>query len=334
MKQELRVLSEDVRPKASGAELVCFVGEKEWLEARRNGIGASDIASILGHGFKSSTEVFLDKTRQDDGEPEDSESLDTGKLLEDDVLELYLRRRRRSGADPVIWTRPFSFFRSKSNPIFRASLDGIVTNETIALNAKTAIGGFDEWGEPGTDEIPLRNIYGALWEMFVLGPEYVEHHTPTLLGGKFDIWTVRRDDELIEDMVKRAEAFWEHVKNGTPPEPSIGSSGEKKALAKLYGNVDKTSVVRAEGEIAEIIPLLVQKIEERKAAKKEEDIMKARVLAAVGNSYTISTDDIALICPVTRKKTVDSQRLKAERPAIWEEFASESVSRQVRVKKS
>lgn len=334
MKQELSVLIEDAKPKTSGAELLCFPGEEEWLEARRDGIGASDIASILGHGFKSPTEVFLEKTRQDDGELEDSESLDTGKLLEDDVLELYLRRRRRSGAEPVIWTRPFSFFQSKSNPIFRASLDGIVTNETIALNAKTAIGGFDEWGEPGTDEIPLRNVYGALWEMFVLGPEYVEHHTPTLLGGKFDIWTIRRDDELIEDMVKRAEAFWKHVKNGTPPEPSIGSSGEKKALAKLYGNVDKTSVVRAEGEIAEIIPLLVQKIEERKEAEKAEKIMKAKVIAAVGNSYTISTDDIALICPAIPKTTVDAQRLKVERPSVYAEYTRKSVSRQVRVKKS
>lgn len=331
---ELAVKFADEMPETSGAELVCFPGEEEWLEARRDGIGGSDIASILGYGYKSPMEVWLNKTRQDDEEPEDSESLDAGKLLEDDALELYLRRRRKARAEPQIWTRPFSFFQSKRNPIFRASLDGIVTNENIALNAKTAVGGFEDWGDPGTDEVPLGYVYSAQWEMAVLGPEYVEHHTPTFLGGKFDVWTIRRDDELIEDMAKKAKAFWKLVKQGKPPEPSTGSNGERKALSKLYANVDKNSVVRAEGEIAEILPQLVKKIEERKAAEREEGIMKAKVLAAVGNSYTISTDNVALICPAIPKTTVDSQRLKAERPAVWKEYARRSVSRQVRVKKS
>lgn len=332
MKQKLRVLSEDTRPKTSGAELLCFPGEEEWLDWRRGGIGGGDIASVLGEGFNSPMEVFLNKTRQDDPE-QDSERLKMGRLLEDDVLELYSDRRKAGGDAPEIWTRRFSSFQSKRNPIFRASLDGIVTNENIALNAKTAFSGFDEWGDPGTDEVPLGYVYSAQWEMFVLGEEYQEHHTPTLLGGKFDVWTIRRDDELIEMMQKKAEAFWKLVRKGTPPEPSIGSSGEKKALAKLYSNVDKTAFVQAEGEMVDLLPKLVAKIEERKAAKKEEDIMKAKVIAAVGNSYGISTEDIALICPVSSKTTVDAQRLKVERPSVYAEYARKSVSRQVRVKK-
>jgi putative phage-type endonuclease len=331
---KLNITTADETPKTSEAKLVCFPGEQPWREARRDGLGGSDIANISGKGYRSPLETWLEKTRQDDAVDEEaSERLDMGKLLEDDVLELYLRRRRKNGDEPELWTRPYSFFERHDNPVFRASLDGIVVNETVAINAKTVFGGYDEWGDEGTDEVPPSIICQATWEMFVLGPEYRMHHTPAIVGGRFEVFEIARDDELVDILVEKADKFWECVKAGTPPPPLTGSEGERRVLARLYSNVDKTAVVRAEGEMAVILPMLADAIEKRKAAKAEEDRLKAQVIAAVGNSYIISTDDLAFLCPASVRHTIDSKRLKAEHPDIYEKYLRESVSRMVTLKK-
>ena len=77
-------------------EEVKYPSDEEWREARKNGIGGSDVGAIMGlNPWKSPVEVWLEKTGH--SEPPDlsgKESVEWGNRLEAVVAEKFADRRR------------------------------------------------------------------------------------------------------------------------------------------------------------------------------------------------------------------------------------------------
>ena len=66
------------------------MSEKEWLEHRMEGIGGSDVATILGmNPYKSALRLYMEKTREIEAEPVDNEFVELGNELEP-VLRKFL----------------------------------------------------------------------------------------------------------------------------------------------------------------------------------------------------------------------------------------------------
>ena len=66
---------------------------KAWLEARKQGLGGSDVATIAGLSkWKSQVQVFLEKTQAIEQEDVQSEAAYFGNVLEEVVAQEFAKR--------------------------------------------------------------------------------------------------------------------------------------------------------------------------------------------------------------------------------------------------
>jgi predicted phage-related endonuclease len=92
------------------------------------------------------------------------------------------------------------------------------SGDLVLVEAKTA-SRWDEWGEPGTDQIPEYYRAQVITTAHLLGCEAI--HVP-VVGPFWDYreYAVQPDPELAEAILARCRAFWESVQSGEEPELS------------------------------------------------------------------------------------------------------------------
>jgi putative phage-type endonuclease len=189
----------------------------EQRELRRKFIGSSDAPAILGvDPHRSAYDVYLEKTGQADGF-EGNADTDRGTLLEP-VLIQWAAQQLKGGLVPC------QFVVRPDAPALCANLDAFLRPCDDApggavIEAKTATNA-DEWGDPGTDEVPDRVLIQTHHAMYLVGCRLA--FVPVLLPvfGRFDfrLYKVERNDELADVVAQRGIAFWrEHVEPRVPP---------------------------------------------------------------------------------------------------------------------
>lgn len=200
----------------------------EWLEARRTGIGGSDIAAVLGLSpWRTPIDVWRDKV-EPGPEPEPSEAMYWGTVLEDVVAREYSRRTgnavqrlnriiRHPLHDWAIGT--VDRFVVSGNSRARVGADGWIAGAEGVLEVKT-VSAFSQWGRDGDeDALPAHVEAQAQWYCAVTGLPWCD--VAALIGGqRLVIVRVMRDDAIIAEMLRRAETFWrDHVLARVPPPP-------------------------------------------------------------------------------------------------------------------
>lgn len=302
------------QPKVSGATFHRFRSDEKWLEERRKGIGGSDIAAVMGKSpWRSPLAVWANKTGVIDETEQQKASMEWGLRLEPAVLKKY----SEEAGSPVFYC-PRSIHRSKDNPIFCASLDGIVPETMVAVNAKTASSfAKDAWGEEGTDETPKHYLHAAQWEMFVLGTEFVEHHTPALFGGNdYNLYRVRRDEKIIAEMKVRALEFWEKVKKNEPPAVEDGSDETRKTLAAIHGEEISEEILEADDEMLQVMLELNGAKTDLVVAAERADLLKNKLCEAIGSAMGIMDPTTGFYYTWKWEKgktTADGDRLRADK---------------------
>lgn len=160
----------------------------------------------------------------------------------------------------------------------RAHLDAILVAEMLPVEAKTAglfspVG--DDWGEPGTDEVPDHVTVQCHVQMMAIGNAGLAH-VAALIGGRGLLrFTVPRNAQLCEAITDSARDFWRLVEADEPP---VG--------------VPTLDVIRrarwTPGTIATIDPVLVAQMQEAattaQAAKNAADASRAAMIAAMGDA--------------------------------------------------
>lgn len=208
---------------------------------RRSFIGGSDVAAIMGLSpWMSAYELWELKTAEEpaveDNSPAKQKVLERGKRLEPYVIEMieaetgiFIQKRNQ------IYSYADSWIRAEID--FEFTLDtGEVANGEIKTVSPFAA---KEWGEVGTDEIPLHYALQALWGQFVTGRK---HTLVAALIGADDLrlYEVHYDAALVDEIYRRACAFWELVQTKTPPPPA-NADDAVKVLSKFGGFVSKGS---------------------------------------------------------------------------------------------
>lgn len=181
-------------------------------------IGGSQVASAIGcNPWRSPIQLWLTLTGDAPEQP-DNPAMRWGRLLEPVVVSEYAATVGRSVVVPgEPMYHPTASYR-------RATVDGLVVDEHGApeygLEVKTANSrAGEDWGDPGTDQIPMHYLAQVAWYLHVTNLERWD--VAVLIGGQdFRIYTVRRDLEFEERMVELVEAFWTgHVLAQVPPPP-------------------------------------------------------------------------------------------------------------------
>lgn len=301
------------------------VDREAWLAWRRGGIGASDVAAILGISpFASPWSVWADKCGLLPPEPE-NEYMAAGRWLEAAIGPWFAHETGLTVAGEQSWCS------HPEIPWARATPDGFVHDGPTFLHTSItdALGSLEiKVTGPGRrwETIPEHYQAQGQWQMFVTSMP--KTWFAVLHGRRLEVYELDRDDADIDLMLKRAEHFWTwHVTEGVAPDTD-GHDATLRALAALYPTaVPKSSV--AIDPIAGALSMLAAAKAAAKAAKAEEDAASAVIRWAMKDAHegTVAGKRAVTLASQTRKTTCkhcgtedESPPFRVLRPA--KEFAT------------
>lgn len=248
-----------------------------WHEERRQGIGGSEAAAAVGLSPWLDPITLWAIKRGEEAPADSTLRMRIGNLVEPAIGALYseetgrkLRHHSRQYVNP-------------DYPFVRAHPDFSVFGERVLVQAKNAGPFAGEWGKPGApDAIPIHYRLQGYHELAATGFDRVDF--AVLSGGDdFGIWPLEWDTGIIDDLIEEEGKFWQHVLDGTMPEPSADSRG---ALAKRYPEATgDVKVASAEQEIV-IHELLAAKLK-LGLVGKEADRLENLVIAMIGDALAI-----------------------------------------------
>lgn len=281
-------------------------------------IGGSDIGAILGLSrFRTPLEVWMEKTGKE-LKRVDSLPLRFGFFAEAFVAGEYARSTGFELLhDESIFVHPEHSFMSAH--IDRFVLDGVGAAPSRILECKTASpftsGTKSEWGEVGSDEVPMSYLCQCIWYMAITGIEYCD--LAVLFGNSdFRIYEIDRDQALEEMVIGKATAFWhDYVLKDTPP--PIQSIADCQTLFSK-GNPDLSIEAQAETlELTRRLQLLNTEI-----GVREEEIssIKQSIMSQMGQAELLTYQGKTLATWKAPKPSLrlDSKQLEADYPDIAE----------------
>jgi putative phage-type endonuclease len=181
-------------------------GSDQWLELRKQGITATDMAVIMGVSpWKTRYQLFCEKAGLVEPEPV-GDAAHRGLILEDAVATWW-----ESQHEGKKLRRSNGILRVKDVPWAMCSIDRMVQGEDHIVEIKTSSSPLWRIGIPEFVQVQCQ------WQLFVSG--FSEMTVAALLGGLvFREETIRADIGLQTEMFRKAEAFREALAKGTPPE--------------------------------------------------------------------------------------------------------------------
>lgn len=293
---------------------------EEWLRYRKQGIGGSDAGAICGFNpYRTAMQVYYDKTT-DEIEDIDNEAMRQGRELEDYVAKRFVeetgKKVRRANA----------MFYDESNPFMLADVDRMIVGENAGLECKTVSPYMAEhWKD---DKIPLSYQMQCYHYMSVCNADrwYV---AALVYGREFKVYTLERDEEIIANLIRLEEDFWNnYVQKRVLPEPD-GSKLADSVIAEYYKNADSV-IIPLQGfndklkRRQELVGLLDKLETEKKQIEQELKIYLGDAEMAENEQYRVSWKNV-----LTNR--IDSTRLKEEEPEIYKRYQKTSQSRRFQV---
>jgi len=295
---------------------------KEQLAERKNQIGGSDIASILGMSpWKTALQLWAEKTGT--VEPDvlsDKEYVQLGIELEDFVCKKFEKK-----TDMKV-RRDNRTFVHKDYPYMVAHIDRRIVGTEAILEAKTC----SSWKLKAWEgeEIPEPYILQCLWYMGITGMK--KCYICCLIGGQKFVWKeVKFDEELFNSMVEKAKDFWEEyvLKNIQP----MAVSGDKDFMVNLYPSEKNDELQVANNEVEDWIAHLQESKMHIKEMKKETDDLESKIKQIIGETTGLQTEKYI----VTWKSQNGSPKYLKQRmidDGIFEKYTEPTTRRVMRVK--
>lgn len=301
-----------------------------WLAARREGIGGSDAAAVCGLSqYTTRLGVWLDKTGRLDRRGA-TVAQQWGHHWEGLVLRWF-------AVEHDIRVRRAGLLADRDRPWLRATPDAYAHDGGLVQVKTTSRWSLDHWAD---GQVPDEAEVQVQHEMAVTGRPHA--WVVALVDGRdLLVRKVRRDENLIQDLVGIEEQFWtEHVLTDSPPAldgplPELGwlRSEPGKALpltdelrALLIERQEaKTWERRATEKVEEIndqIRLLMGDAEQVIDPAKDRTVVTYRrggVFA--GKRFSDAHPFAAADCerPVMR---VDPKLVRERHPELWAEYAA------------
>lgn len=243
---------------------------REWHEARRQGIGASDVPAIAGmSSYGTPLTVWEQKTGRAEPQP-DNAQLEWGRRLEPVIAEAFsehagipIRRRLRE-------------VRYREWPVLFAHLDRMTPEGPLEIKSAMTTRG---WGETGSSEVPPH--VGLQVQAQLVCSDRTRGFVAALIGYRdFRWYEIERDDALIEEsLLPLLREFWALVETDTPPAPD-GSESYGAFLRRLHPR-DERPERPATPEESLIVARLLEARQVRAAAAQAEAELEQRVMDAI-----------------------------------------------------
>lgn len=275
----MTIANDVLAPRERPFFIECDASDADWLRLRRTGIGASEIAAVLGESpWSSPIALYAEKTGQYERDLSDVEAVYWGNKLEAPIVEAYAERTGRKTR------RAGKLLRSSIHPWAMCTLDAETWEpsndaEQWPFEVKnTSSFKADDW-ENG----PPQHYYLQIQQQcLVTGASKAT--IAALIGGQRMVWAdVPRDEVTIRKIVYHGERFWDRVMRHDVPAPD-GTESAKRALSALYPDGNGMVVLPASARDA------ADELENLKAQRaqigKQIDLIESTIKAAIGESET------------------------------------------------
>lgn len=297
-------------------------------ELRRGRITASRAAGALGFSrYQSKGDVFCQVLY--DVETPGSAATEAGDLFEP-MLRGYAAKQLGC---PVEFDEDQAFRKDQEHDFLSATLDGwvagrpgeIVQCKTFATTHIPTREELAEWGPEGTDQIPQEYVLQCQHELYVARAQI--NWVPVYIGcSGFRMYRIERNEALIGRMVNNLCDFYRnHIEPRIPPPDSLPCLEILRALPRQPNKV---------------VPIAYDLVEAwqtsraaRLEAEKSEESNLQALLSALGDAE-------AGDCPQgqfrymaeSAGRRLDTERIKAEQSAIYDQYAIHGTRRVPRFK--
>lgn len=295
---------------------------EDWVELRKSSIGGSDAGSCVNvNPYSSLISLYADKKGM--SKPiEDNESMRLGRDLEAYVAERFCEKTGKKVRND------FYMYADDEYDFLTANIDRRVVGENAGLECKT-MGSFAGYNfENG--EVPGHYFCQCQHYMMVMGFDRVYLAVLVLQRGLYVI-TIERDDDFIKQMRNAEVDFWQNfIQKDVIPAPD-GSEASLDTLKQLYPQSHEKTEIS--------IPGLDQMVRDYKAASElckeyeaKKSAIQGQICAKLGDNEVGIGNDFGCSWKSQSKTSIDTKRLKAERPEIFAQYSKTSEYRVFRTK--
>jgi predicted phage-related endonuclease len=285
------------------------------IENRKRGVGCSEILAALGKDSRTSRlELYMRKIGDLPGPDfSENERVECGTYMEPAIKTLFERKLGKS-----IIKYPDTLFHSDAPLVGHP--DGIVQDDDepgIEFKNRDWMIFRDEYGEDGTDQVPIRDLVQCTGYMLITGKR--RWLLGALVGGnERHIFEIPFDEGLGGAIIAGVTEFWDHVTRMTPPEPTTPEEVKLRWPRDLG-----TSIVATDEILADCLELA-----EAKAALKEaeqiESAPKTRIQRFMAEHAVLENPESGK--PLATWKTArdsekfDTKRFAEEYPDLYRQY--------------
>jgi putative phage-type endonuclease len=261
------------------------LSDDDWREARKGGLGGSDISAVLGFsGYTSPWAVWAEKTGVRSWHDDDSSAAaDLGVELEPWLLA---KASRLLGVEV---TQPE--FRTYAHPQYRwrtCSPDGVTELGLVECKTAGLASGFGApagWADGGT---PLGYEFQCRWSLHVMDAERID--LIGLVAGMGVVHrTFHRDLAIEADLVDQVSSWHRtHIELGV--EPALGAADNDDILRR-YPSTTGDVVDLSGTDALELHQAYLQARARESAAKADKEAAGAALKNLIGAAETAKVDD-------------------------------------------
>lgn len=295
-----------------------------WLAQRKTGIGGSDAAVVAGFSpWKTPFQLWEEKTgRREDADLSDNEAVEWGLRLEDVVADAYAERTGRKVR------RVHTLQRHRLFDHVVGNFDRLVVGEQRGLECKTT-SEFSKrdpsWGEDGSDQVPDPYFMQVQHYLAITG--FKVWDLAALFGGRhLRVYTIPRHEQVIARLLILETEFWKLVRMNEPPTASTMEEALEKYPASQRLSLEATH------EIAALVEMLRALKADEKANAGKIDSIKTQIAEFLGEHDLLSHRGKNLLTwRETATTSMDSKRLNAEKPDVYEAYVRHGKTRTMRL---
>lgn len=296
--------------------------KEQWLEIRKQGIGGSEAGAICGlNPFSTPFTVYGEKL----GILPPKEETEAMRIGND--LEEYIAKRFTEKTGKKVKNCNYVLQHPKHSWML-ADVDRLVVGENAGLECKST-SAFNKTNFEKAD-IPAQWYTQCVHYMAVTGAKKW-YLAVLVLGVGFYDFVIERNEEDIKALEEIEDDFWNnHVMVGIEPDPD-GREETSEVIKSLY--------TAQEGESVDLLPYrgLLDEYAKITASINELEQKKEQLKQELQIYMAMATEGITEGYKVTWKQQVtnklDTKRLQAEHPEIYNAYLKQSVSRPFKITK-
>jgi putative phage-type endonuclease len=297
----------------------------EQQRRRLKGIGASDVAAILGlDKYRTPYQVWMEKTGRI-APFAGNEATKMGNLLEPVIAQLYQER------NPGVELRPCEtivgdeeWMLATPDRVAMVRDEALPQEWLVEIKSRSSYT-ISEFGEEGTDECPPDVLCQVMWQMKVTGLGSAD--VALLVDGRtFRQFRVDYDADLAKQMYTTLREWWyRHVVDGLEPEPTPSERIEQ--LKERFAVAANKEKVPATPMIEESLQRLANVKHLQEVLDDEKVLAQAEVMEFLGSAYgVIGEAGTAIWYDVKGRVTTDwKEVVEACRPFLAVDFLASTI---------